>query len=121
VTVNLITPCEIICSISVIKTVGDREMMGQQAGVQERLFYEFRLDDWVPTDHLLRKIDGILDMTGLRRHLGGIVSLATRAEPWQPSGHDDFIKPVSRLPVPARGHRARGLALSLLQPEPARR
>ena len=45
-------------------------MMGQQAGVQERLFYEFRLDDWIPTDHLLRKIDGILDLTGLRRHLG---------------------------------------------------
>src|SRR6516165_5843699 len=45
-------------------------MMGQQAGLQQRLFYEFRLDDWVPADHLLRKIDGILDLTGLRRHLG---------------------------------------------------
>jgi hypothetical protein len=32
-------------------------MMGEQAGLQERLFYEFRLDDWVPADHLLRKID----------------------------------------------------------------
>ena len=49
-----------------------------------------------------------------------LVSLAAPAGPWQPSGHDDFIKSVSRLPVPARGHRARGLALSLLQPEPAR-
>jgi len=37
-------------------------MMGQLAGLQERLFYEFRLDDWVPTDHLLRKIDGVLDL-----------------------------------------------------------
>jgi len=27
----------------------------------------------------------------------GIVSLATRAGPWQPSRHDDFIKPVSRF------------------------
>jgi len=36
-------------------------MMGQQAGLQERLFYEFRVDDWVPADHLLRKIDGILN------------------------------------------------------------
>jgi len=47
-----------------------------------------------------------------------IVSLAARAGPWQPSRHDDFIKPVSRLPLPARGHRACRLALSLLQPEP---
>jgi hypothetical protein len=35
--------------------------------------------------------------------------------------HDDIAEPLSRLPVPARGHRARGLALSLLQPELARR
>jgi multidrug efflux pump subunit AcrA (membrane-fusion protein) len=35
-------------------------------------------------------------------------------------GHDDIAEPVSRLPVPARGHRACGLALSLLQPELAR-
>ena len=30
-------------------------MMGQQSGLQEQLFYEFRLDDWVPVDHLLEK------------------------------------------------------------------
>ena len=29
--------------------------------------------------------------------------------------HDDISKPVSRLPLPARGHRACGLALSLLR------
>ena len=45
------------------KRLRDPGTMGQQAGVQERLFYEFRLDDWVPTDHLLRKIDGIVDST----------------------------------------------------------
>src|SRR6516165_7294498 len=49
-------------------------MMGQQAGLQQRLFYEFRLDDWVPADHLLRKVVGILDLTGLRRHLGPFYS-----------------------------------------------
>src|SRR5262250_1590670 len=49
----------------------------------------------------------------------GIVSLAARARPWQPSRNDDFIKPVSWLPLPARGHRACRLALSLLQSEPA--
>ena len=35
-------------------------------------------------------------------------------------GHDDITEPVSRLPLPVRGHRACGLALSLLQPELAR-
>src|SRR5215472_1967502 len=50
----------------------------------------------------------------------GIVSLAARAGPWQPWRHDDLIKPLPRLPLPARGHRARRLALSLLQSESTR-
>jgi transposase len=49
-------------------------MMGEQTGLQERLFYEFRLDQWVPTDHLLRKIDGVLDLGGLRRQLAPFYS-----------------------------------------------
>ena len=49
-------------------------MMGQQSGLQERLFYEFRLDDWVPVDHLLRKIDAVLDLSGLRRELAPFYS-----------------------------------------------
>ena len=32
-------------------------MMGRRRGDQRRLFYEFRLDDRVPKDHLLRLID----------------------------------------------------------------
>ena len=48
---------------------GDIEMMGQQAGNQDRLFYRFHLDDHVPTDHLLRGIDRFLDLSDLRRHL----------------------------------------------------
>ena len=48
--------------------------MGQQTGLQERLFYEFRLDDWVPVDHLLRKIDAVLDLSGLRRELAPFYS-----------------------------------------------
>jgi hypothetical protein len=44
-------------------------MMGEQTRLQERLFYEFRLDDWVPVDHLLRKIDAVLDLSSLRREL----------------------------------------------------
>jgi transposase len=55
-------------------------MMGQQAGLQERLFYEFRLDDWVPADHLLRKMDGVPDLSGLRHQLGTFYSHTGR--PW---------------------------------------
>jgi transposase len=44
-------------------------MMGQRSGVQERLFYAFNLDDYVPQDHLLRAIDRCLDLSNLRSHL----------------------------------------------------
>ena len=33
-------------------------MMGRRWGNQASLFYQFRLDDRVPKDHLLRRIDG---------------------------------------------------------------
>ena len=36
---------------------GDLAMMGRQRRDQGRLFYEFRLDDRVPQNHLLRRID----------------------------------------------------------------
>ena len=32
-------------------------MMGRQSGDQTSFFYEFRLDDRVPKNHLLRRID----------------------------------------------------------------
>ena len=32
-------------------------MMGRQRRDQGKLFYEFRLDDRIPKDHLLRRID----------------------------------------------------------------
>jgi hypothetical protein len=32
-------------------------MMGRQCGDQTSLFYEFRLDDRIPKEHLLRRID----------------------------------------------------------------
>ncbi len=41
-------------------------MMGEPVGRQERLFYEFDLEDMVPADHLLRRIDGVLDLSWLR-------------------------------------------------------
>lgn len=44
-------------------------MMGRQAGGQERLFYTFNLEDHVPANHLLRRIDRCLDFSGLHQHL----------------------------------------------------
>ena len=43
-------------------------MMGMQAA-PERLFYDFCLEDRVPADHLLRRIDRFLDLTELRATL----------------------------------------------------
>ena len=40
--------------------------MGERKGRQDRLFYEFSLEDRVPADHLLRKIDRVLDVSWLR-------------------------------------------------------
>jgi transposase len=44
-------------------------MMGEPLGRQECLFYEFDLEDVVPGDHLLRKIDRVLDLGWLRGEL----------------------------------------------------
>jgi transposase len=44
-------------------------MMGQRGGSQEKLFYSFNLDDHVPSDHLLRRIDPFFDLSELRQHL----------------------------------------------------
>jgi transposase len=44
-------------------------MMGEPVGQQDRLFYEFDLEDVIPGDHLLRKIDAVLDLSWLRGEL----------------------------------------------------
>ncbi len=44
-------------------------MMGERLSGQERLFYEFRLEDRVPVEHLLRKIDSVLELDWLRDEL----------------------------------------------------
>lgn len=43
-------------------------MMGMQVEAAQ-LFYEFRLDDHVPSDHLLRRIDQFLDLESVRSEL----------------------------------------------------
>ena len=44
-------------------------MMGRNDKPQKPLFYAFNLDDLVPQDHLLRKIDCFLDSSDLHEHL----------------------------------------------------
>ena len=44
-------------------------MMGAPVGQQERLFYEFDLEDMVPDDHFLRRIDAALDLGWLRAEM----------------------------------------------------
>jgi len=45
-------------------------MMGERRVMQEALFYGFNLERHVPDNHLLRKIDRFVDLSGLRAHLG---------------------------------------------------
>ncbi|HUN99578.1 MAG TPA: IS1182 family transposase [Bradyrhizobium sp.] len=42
-------------------------MMGRQQHHAEQLFYAFRLERHIPSDHLLRHIDGVLDLRAVRR------------------------------------------------------
>jgi transposase len=49
-------------------------MMGQQSGDQAKLFYAFCLENRVPADHLLRKIDRFLELGDLRRDLAPFYS-----------------------------------------------
>jgi transposase len=44
-------------------------MMGERMVAQEELFYEFRLERRVPSDHLLRSIDRFVDLSRIRTHL----------------------------------------------------
>jgi transposase len=44
-------------------------MMGERTVMQEALFYEFNLEQHVPSDHLLRSIDRFVDLSGIRTHL----------------------------------------------------
>ena len=43
--------------------------MGRQNNDQGHLFYEFRLDEAVPADHLARKIDAVLDLSWVHTEL----------------------------------------------------
>jgi transposase len=49
-------------------------MMGPKQEAQPALFYEFSLEDHVPTDHLLRSIDRFVDLSSIRAHLADFYS-----------------------------------------------
>src|ERR1700733_13184013 len=57
----------------------------------------------------------------LRYRYAGVVRLANHGRAWQPPDHDELAQSLPWLPLSSRDHRAGYLALSLLQPEPARR
>ena len=44
-------------------------MMGRQEGGQGQFFYSFDLDEVVPSDHLVRQIDGLLDLGWVHKEL----------------------------------------------------
>ena len=53
-------------------------MMGERTVMQEALFYSFRIEDHVPEDHLLRRIDRFVDLDGIREHLRPFYSATGR-------------------------------------------
>jgi transposase len=48
---------------------GGFAMMGRLNSDQSQLFYEFHLDDVVPADHLVRRIDAVLDLSWVHAEL----------------------------------------------------
>lgn len=44
-------------------------MMGPRQDAQSELFYDFSIEDHVPCDHILRAIDGVIDLSSVRTHL----------------------------------------------------
>jgi transposase len=57
---------------------GGRAMMGRLNREQGQLFYEFRLDEAVPEDHLVRKIGAVLDLSWVHEELAPYYSSTGR-------------------------------------------
>jgi hypothetical protein len=70
-------------------------MMGQLPAGQSALFYDFCLNDYIPQDHFLRKIDHILDLSELRRYLAPFYSHTGR--PWFSPDFLDTSKRVDNM------------------------
>lgn len=53
-------------------------MLGPRQEAQSALFYDFSIEDHIPSDHVLRAIDGIIDLSGVRQHLANFYSSTGR-------------------------------------------
>jgi len=53
-------------------------MMGQLEARQSSLFYDLCLDEHIPQDHLLRRIDAVLDLSAVRQRLAPFYSAIGR-------------------------------------------
>lgn len=53
-------------------------MLGLRQTMQETLFYGFSLERAVPGDHLLRRIDALVDLSEVRAHLAAYYSATGR-------------------------------------------
>ena len=53
-------------------------MMGRQENGQRQFFYSFDLDEVVPSDHLVRQIDGLLDLGWVHKELAPYYSYTGR-------------------------------------------
>ena len=62
-------------------------MMGRQRRGQERLFYEFCLDEIVPADHVVRRIDAVLDTSWIHQELAPYYSTLGRLWFWRLLAH----------------------------------
>ena len=47
----------------------DKPTMGERTVMQEALFCEFSLEQYIPADHRLRSIDRFVDLSSIREHL----------------------------------------------------
>jgi hypothetical protein len=57
-------------------------MMGRRERGQGQFFYAFDLDKVVPTDHLVRQIDGVLDLDWVHKELAPYLSLPKIRSVW---------------------------------------
>jgi transposase len=53
-------------------------MMGSRQRARSALFHDFSLEDGVPGDHVLRTIDGVIDLSSVRKHLIKLYSATGR-------------------------------------------
>ena len=53
---------------------GGRDMMGRLTAGQGQLFYAFHLDEVVPADHVVRRVDAVLDLGWIHQELAPFYS-----------------------------------------------